>query len=483
MPRARSPASIRSIRARKPRAKASCISISTAIGDHERATVVRGLKLVLADVTAAVQDWRPMLARVGEVLAELKTAPPPLPGDEVPQTVQFLEWLIGNNFTFLGVREYRVDAKTGETVIVPGSGLGLLRNPEEQELKGRAGPDVVPPRIAGLVRRTAGAADHQGEPALAHPSPRVHGSGLVKRFDANGRVIGEFRIMGLLTSTAYTRSTRTIPYVRRKVDDVIERAGFGGEGHSGKALVNILETYPRDELFQIDEDLLYHFAIATLQLEERPRVRVLARRDRFDRFMSVLVYVPRDRASSDVIEKIGEFLSGMFKGHVSGLNLFFPESSLVRVHFIVARSAEHADDPDRAELEYGVDAIVRTWTDALHEQLSLGHESRKSSQLFERYRHAFSASYRDRYSPAIALEDIRTMEALSAERPLSMDFHARSGAPAHCIGLKVWSYGGAIPLSSRVPVLENMGFKVVDERTYRDQAGQARPIRMSGCTT
>ena len=199
-------------------------------------------------------------------------------------------------------------------------------------------------------------------------------------------------------------------------------------------------------------------------------MRVLARRDRFDRFMSVLVYVPRDRASSDVCEKIGEFLSGMFKGHVSGLNLFFPESSLVRVHFIIARSAEQADDPDRAELEYGVDAIVRTWADALQEQLSLGLDSRKSKQLFERFRHAFSASYRDRYSPAIALEDIRTMGRCPEPR-LSMDFHAGSGAPAHCIGLKVWSYGGAIPLSSRVPVLENMGFKVVDERTFEIRPG------------
>jgi glutamate dehydrogenase len=441
------------------------------VGDGERETIVQGLKYVLGDVTAAVQDWRRMLARVGEVLADLKTAPPPLPGDEVPQTVQFLEWLIGNNFTFLGVREYRVDAKTGETMIVPGSGLGLLRKPEAQELKGRQGPEVVHRELQAWY----------AEPkalliAKASLRSRIHRRVFmdlvcVKRFDAGGRVIGEFRIMGLLTSTAYTRSTRTIPYVRRKVDDVIARAGFGGEGHSGKALVNILETYPRDELFQIDEDLLYQFGIATLQLEERPRVRVLARRDRFDRFMSVLVYVPRDRASSDVIEQIGDFLSGMFKGHVSGLNLFFPESSLVRVHFIVARSAEHADDPDRAELEYGVGAIVRTWTDALLEQLSLGHESRKSNQLFERYRHAFSASYRDRYSPSVALEDIRTMEGLSAERPLSMDFHARSGAPAHCIGLKVWSYGGAIPLSSRVPVLENMGFKVVDERTYEIRPG------------
>ena len=441
------------------------------VSDHDRKTIVHGLKQVLADVTVAVQDWRPMLARVGEVLAELKAAPPPLPGDEVPQAEQFLEWLIGNNFTFLGVREYRADPKSGKTTIIPGSGLGLLRSPEAQELKGRGEPGIVPRELqAWYVEPKALLV------TKASIRSRIHRRVFmdlvsVKRFDANGAVIGEFRIMGLLTSTAYTRSTRTIPYVRRKVDEVIARAGFGSHGHSGKALVNILETYPRDELFQIDEDQLYRFSIATLQLEERPRVRVLARRDRFDRFMSVLVYVPRDRASSDVIEKIGEFLSGMFKGHVSGLNLFFPESSLVRVHFIIARSAEQADDPDRAELEYGVDAIVRTWADALQEQLSLGLDSRKSKQLFERFRHAFSASYRDRYSPAIALEDIRTMEALSPERRLSMDFHARSGAPAHCIGLKVWSYGGAIPLSSRVPVLENMGFKVVDERTFEIRPG------------
>ncbi|MET0444725.1 MAG: NAD-glutamate dehydrogenase [Pseudorhodoplanes sp.] len=441
------------------------------VGEQERETVIQGLKHVLGDVSAAVQDWKPMLSRVNEVLAELKSVQAPLPGDELPQAVQFLEWLIGNNFTFLGVREYRIDAATGEPQIVTGSGLGLLRKPEVQELRGRQGPELMLRELQAWY----------AEPKAllitkASLRSRIHRRVFmdlisVKRFDANGRAIGEFRIMGLLTSTAYTRSTRTIPYVRRKVDDVIARAGFGSEGHSGKALVNILETYPRDELFQIDEDLLYHFAIATLQLEERPRVRVLPRRDRFDRFMSVLVYVPRDRASSDVINLIGEFLSGVLKGHVSGLNLFFPESSLVRVHFIIARSAEHADEADRAELEYGVGAIVRTWTDALMEQLSLGLEHRKAKHLFDRYRHAFSASYRDRYSPAIALEDIRTMDGLSAERPLSMDFHARSDAPAHCIGLKVWSYGRPIPLSSRVPVLENMGFKVVDERTYEIRPG------------
>ena len=249
----------------------------------------------------------------------------------------------------------------------------------------------------------------------------------VKRYDANGKPVGEFRILGLFTSTAYTRSTRTIPYVRRKIDNVLTRAGFNPSGHSGKALVNMLETFPRDELFQIDDETLYRFSLAILQLEERPRVRVLARRDRFDRFVSVLVYLPRDRASGRVIEAIGTFLAGIYKSTVSGFTPFFPEGPLVRVSFILARSKETVDDPDRATLEYGVGAIVRTWSDALSEALALAHDPLKAKQLFERYSQAFSAGYRDRYSPAAAIEDIRTIESLSSQKPLGGRI-LRSGA-------------------------------------------------------
>jgi glutamate dehydrogenase len=447
--------------------------------EHEHA-VAHALEKVIGDVAAAVQDWRRMLARVGEVLEELKTKPTPLPAEEISEAAQFMEWLIGDNFTFLGVREYRVDDAQGVPSIVPGSGLGLLRRDDVNELRGRGDSAIVLRELRAF---------HEEAKALlltkASLRSRVHRRVYmdlvcIKRFDANGRVTGEFRIMGLLTSTAYTRSTRTIPYVRRKVAEVMTRAGFGAAGHSGKALANILETYPREELFHIDADVLYRFAMVTLQLEERPRVRVLARRDRFDRFMSVLVYVPRDRASSDVIDLIGRFLSEVFKGHVSGLNLFFPEGMLVRVHYIVARSAEQADEPDRAQLEYGVGAIVRTWTDALFEQLSLGLDPGRAHATFETYRNAFSASYRDRYAPSTAFDDIRTMEMLSEARPLSVDFHARENA--HCIGLKVWNRGGAITLSSRVPVLENMGFRVVDERTYEIRPTGGAPVWLHDMT-
>src|SRR5437016_3617775 len=211
----------------------------------------------------------------------------------------------------------------------------------------------------------------------------------LKRFDRSGKLTGEFRIVGLFTSTAYTRSTRSIPYLRRKVDAVVKRAGFDPDGHSGKALVNVLENYPRDELFQLDEDTLYEFALAVLQLDERPRVRVLPRRDRFDRFVSVLVYVPRERYGSGVRRAIGDYLADAYKGRVSAFYPFFPEGPLVRVHFIIGLPPGEAPNPDRASLERAIEAIVRTWVDELGDELARVYDAARARVLFRRYRDAF----------------------------------------------------------------------------------------------
>ena len=207
----------------------------------------------------------------------------------------------------------------------------------------------------------------------------------VKRFDADGRPIGEFRIVGLFTSTVYTRSTRidsvSAPQGRRRA---ARAPASMPDGHSGKALVNVLETYPRDELFQIDEDTLYQFALAILQLDERPRVRVLARRDRFDRFVSVLVYVPRERYEQRrCAREIGEYLAEAYKGRVSAFYPYFPEGPLVRVHFIIGRDGGETPDPDRADLEQAVGAIVRTWSDALAEALHAAHDPERAHALFD----------------------------------------------------------------------------------------------------
>src|SRR3954464_4203148 len=431
-----------------------------------RADIVAAIERVLADIRLCVADWRAMLKRVEDVIAELETHRPPVPADEIAEAVAFLEWLVDNNFTFLGVRNYQLSADEALEPMFE-TGLGILRSRDVGVVQRWNQPLVITPEIRALLK----------EPTLlivtkSAARSRVHRHVYmdyvgVKRFDRGGKLIGEFRIVGLFTSTAYTRSTRPIPSLRRKVDAVLERAGFDPDGHSGKALVNVLESYPRDELFQLDENTLYHFAMAVLQLDERPRVRVLPRRDRFDRYVCVLVYVQRERYDSDVRKAICEYLAEVYQGGVSAFHPFFPEGPLVRVHFIIAVSPGHVPNPDRTSLERAVEGIVRTWTDKLGEELARSYDPERGRALLERYGGAFSDGYRENYSPAATLGEIRIMEGLSPGRPLGVDFHRRAGDHDNAVGLKVWSYARPIPLSERVPVLENMGFNVVDERTYQ----------------
>ncbi|MBO0717601.1 MAG: NAD-glutamate dehydrogenase, partial [Rhizobiales bacterium] len=262
----------------------------------QRAAVVHALNEILDEVRVSVQDWRPTLARLRDVIAVLETKPPPLASEEIAEAIAFLKWMAEDNFTFLGARDY---AFTSDETLAPVSetGLGLLRDCGVPLLQHWNKPVIITPAIRAFLQ----------EPTLliitkSSARSRIHRRVPldyvgVKRFDHAGKLIGEHRFCGLFTSTAYTQPARGIPYLRRKIERIIGRAGFDPASHSGKALVNVLETYPRDELFQIDEDSLYRFAMEVLHLDERPRVRVLPRRDRFDRYVSVLVYVPRDRYS------------------------------------------------------------------------------------------------------------------------------------------------------------------------------------------
>ncbi len=441
-----------------------------------RTDIVHALEAVLADVRVCVQDWRAMLARANEVAAELKANPPPLPADEIAEAIEFLQWVAADNFTLLGARDYAITET--ESALEPEfeTGLGLLRSPDMRLLRRGNQLVTITPEIREFLK----------EPKLiimtkAAVRSRVHRRVPldyvgVKYFDHEGRVVGECVFCGLLTSTAYTRSVRAIPYLRRKVDHVIGRAGFDPGSHSGKALVNVLEHYPRDELFQIDEDTLYHFALAVLQLDERPRVRVLPRRDRFDRFVSVLVYIPRERYDSQIRAKIGDYLAMSFKGHVSAFHPFFPEGPLVRVHFIIGRREGETPIVDRAVLDHAVEAIVRSWADGLHDTLLAGADPALGRALLARYDDAFPIDYREVYPPAAAVADIRVVEALTAERPLGVELYRDPGAEPTSAGLKVFSHSRPIPLSERVPVLENMGFRVVDERTYHIQPRDAADV-------
>jgi glutamate dehydrogenase len=441
----------------------------------QRVDIVQALGEILAEVRVSVQDWQPMLARLRDVIAELENRPPPLASEEIAEGVEFLKWLADANFTFLGARDY---VFTNKDTLAPvfETGLGLLRRADQPAFQLWNEPLKVTAEIRSLLERPTLLIVTKSS-ARSRVHRRVHFDYIgVKRFDRSGKFVGEHRFCGLFTSTAYTQSARSIPYLRRKIDGVIRRAGFDPASHSGKALVNVLETYPRGELFQIDEASLYQFALDILRLDERPRVHVLPRPDQFGRYVSVLVYIPRDRFSGQVRTAIARYLAEAFKGRLSGYYPFFPESPLVRVQYIIARADAPLANPDRASLDRGVEAIVRSWTDALREELAAAVDYDRARALLQRYGEAFPVDYREVYSPAVAVADIARLENLTPERSLNVAFYRPPNVAPARIGLKVFSRSRPISLSERVPVLENMGFQVVDERTYYIQPANAAEV-------
>ena len=344
------------------------VHVARIDGAERRRLLVERLESLFAEVRRAVADWPAMLARVKAMIAEYRDDPPPIPEEDASEAIAFLEWLADGDFTFLGVREYDYagGAQRGQLSRADSAGS---RHPR------RSGGARAPPRVGGRHHdagnpRIPAAGRSRSSSRKSNLVSRVHRRAYadyigVKRYNAKGALAGEVRFLGLFTSTAYTRSVRAIPYLRRKAARIIARAGFDPAGHSGKSLWNVLETYPRDDLFQIDEDTLFDFALPIMALDERPRVRVLARRDRFDRFVSVIVFVPRDRYDSDVRVRIGDYLAKVFDGHVSAFYPAFPEGALARVHFIIGRAGGETPNPDQATLEAVVEEIVTDWEDDL----------------------------------------------------------------------------------------------------------------------
>lgn len=425
-----------------------------------------GLERVYADVGLAVDDWAAMRGRITEVIQAYRSNPPPLPEDEIAEALQFLEWIAGDNFTLLGVRAYRFPGGDVAADPIEGSGLGILRDPAVKVLRrGRELVTTTPEVRAFLAKPQALIITKANVKSRVHRRVHLDYVG-VKLFTPEGRLDGELRIVGLLTSNAYTGSARAIPYLRLKVARVAKNIGFDPASYSGRALLNVLDAYPRDELFQIDVPTLEQFALDILQLTERPRIRALPRVDEFDRFVSILVFIPKDRYDTTVRQRVGEFLARIYNGRISAAYPAYPEGPLSRTHYIIGRDEGKTPRIERAALEAGISAIVRTWGDGLKDALDREKAGPAARALAERYAAAFGAAYRERFSATDALADIETLQQLSAERTRAVNLYRREGDPATRANLKVFSRGVAISLSARVPVLENMGFRVVNERTY-----------------
>jgi glutamate dehydrogenase len=431
------------------------------IADGMREALEREIETALKDVRVAVLDWSAMQVRLKEAITNYQSSPPPIPVEDVSESIAFLQWLLDNHFTFLGMREYRFEggAKKGQLTSVEGSGLGILRNPETQVLrKGGELVSITPEIRAFLMQPAALIITKSDVRANVHRRAVMDYIG-VKLFNKQGELAGELRIVGLFTSTAYTRSPSGVPLIRRKLHSVVEASGFNPLGHSGKALLNVLETFPRDELFQIDTESLAEIAHGILRLEERPRTRLFVRRDRFDRFVSAFAFIPRDRFNSEVRQRVGEIIATAFAGRAVSFSPSFGESTLVRVHYIILRGRGEDPKPDLEKLEAQVVEAVRTWDDRLQSELTRAG----LAASVQKWRGAFPAGYRERVTPRQSLKDVAELEKL-AESSVAVEFVQPRENEA--ITLRLYRYGEAIPLSNRLPILENMGFKAIEETTY-----------------
>ena len=443
------------------------IHVSRLVAEEDREALERELDAMLKDVHTVVLDWPIMKDRLGLAVAQYQTGSPPVAVEELSESIQFLQWLLDNHFTFLGMREHAFTDKDKSSLeVVEGSGLGLLRDPGFQVLRrGSELVEITPEVQQFLSGPTPLIITKANVRSTVHRRSHMDYIG-IQQFADDGTLSGELMLIGLFTASAYTRPPRHIPMLRHKVSKVLAHSGFKLDSHSGKALTNVLETFPRDELFQIDVETLSEFALAILQLEERPRPRVFVRRHKFDCFVSALVYVPRDNYNTKVRRRLGELLARSYDGRVSAFYPAFLESTMVRVHYIIGRYGGPTPEPDIAALEEAASEITRGWDDRLVEEIEAGCPGEAVQGHITAYRGAFSAAYQEAFTPRQAVEDLWHMEQLRSAGDIAVRVHRAEEEPDHVVRLKLLHLGQPIALSDRLPILENMGFCAINECTY-----------------
>ena len=436
------------------------------IADAARlAGLAEAIRRVLDDVRAAVEGWRPMLAAARGAAAELAGNPSGLPAAEIDEAHAFLDWLVDDHFTFLGWRNYDyIGDGDGQIMRARDGGLGVLRDPARKLFENWADDEPLPDDVRAFLREPATlTVTKTNERSTVHR--RVHMDVVaIKRYDAKGRVTGEHIVAGLFTSEAYNRSPREIPLLRRKIASVLDRAGFLPASHDRKTLDNILEKYPRDELLQIGTEELYANAVGILHLQERQRVALFVREDPFRRFVTALVYVPRDRYNTELRQRMALVLERAFGGETTAwYPEFATESVLARVLFIVKSDFDGIQPYSIADIAERLREATRSWADRLQSALVEARGEARGQALFRRYGEAFGPGYRHAASPETVVLDIDFIEAAFAGDCIEANLHRQLGDGDQTVRLKLYHPGRPLPLSDILPMLENMGLRVIGE--------------------
>ncbi|MGD1217372.1 NAD-glutamate dehydrogenase [Streptomyces krungchingensis] len=439
--------------------------------------ITSDLLRVLSDVREAVEDWEKMRDAALRIAEELPAEPTAgdLRDQEVEEARELLRWLSDDHFTFLGYREYEL-RDDDSLAAVPGTGLGILRSDPHH-----AGEDSHPvsPSFERLpADARAKAREHKllvltkaNSRATVHRPSYLDYVG-VKKFDEQGNVVGERRFLGLFSSAAYTESVRRVPVIRRKVEEVLRGAGFSPNSHDGRDLLQILETYPRDELFQTPVDELRSIVTSVLYLQERRRLRLYLRQDEYGRYYSALVYLPRDRYTTGVRLRIIDILKEELHGTSVDFTAWNTESILSRLHFVVrvepGTELPQLSDNDKDRIEARLVEAARSWADGFAEALTAECGEERAAELLRRYGNAFPEGYKADHTPRAAVADLVHLQALTqdASKDFALSLYEPVGAAPGERRFKIYRTGEQVSLSAVLPALNRMGVEVTDERPY-----------------
>ena len=441
------------------------VEIDREVEDAALKEIEESLSRVLSDVREAVEDWPKMQFECQQIAAGLETDPPPVDAEEIANTRRLLSWLADDHFTFLGYREYALDREGDEDVLhaVTGTGLGLLRY--DQRHSGSDG------RLNEKARAKAREA-HLLIVTKANSRATVHRSTYldyvgIKLFDAKGEVSGEKRFIGLFTSSAYTVSVLRVPIIDTKVHKVMVTSGFTANSHSGKDILEVLETYPRDELFQTSAEELYEIANAVLHLQERRKSHLFLRKDEYGRFVSCLIFMPRDRYNTAVRLKMEAILRAAFQGASVDHTTRVSESVLARLHFVVRVAAGQViPSVDEEDLQQRLIEATRTWEEDLSEAAGskLGEDER--APLMGLYGRAFPESYKEDFSAKVAVDDLQYLEAVDSDEAIGLNLYQEPDRPSAERRFKLYRRG-PLSLTAVLPLFTHFGLEVVDERPYQ----------------
>ena len=422
------------------------------------------LRTVLSDIRLAVRDWTKMRSRMTDAIELLEQGPPRADATLREESRAFLQWLIDDHFTFLGYREYRLDERKGKTLLSPveSSALGILSR------KNRKGHTI---ELTEEMRRLGRTRDwliltKANSRSTVHRNAYLDYVG-VKIFDDKGKVCGERRFIGLFASAAYIETPQNIPLLRHKISKVFERTGLEPVGHRGKALLHIINTYPRDELFHATVQDLARTAVGILNLQDRQHVRFFLRRDTFRRFFSCLVYVPREKYTTRVRREIQKILKDAFDGTAVDSSVQIADSALARVHIVVHTPSGERPRISIKSIEKMLAEVVITWSDRLREELATRIGIDKGPELHRKYRNSFPPGYQADVAPREACSDVERIEEMIADdQQRTVELYEPDGSEPGHMHFMVYSFDEPLVLSDAFPVLEDMGVDVYTERPY-----------------